>query len=116
MPKKLDIEKIQVAAQKLVGEHDWTSFRAAQCQAKSPIKTLDSCRIEQKGDLVIFEFSARSFLHHQVRNIVGTLVEIGLGAEYDIDEVFAARDRSAAGATAPAVGLYFIWADYATND
>ena len=116
VPKKLDIEKMQTAAKLLVGEHDFSSFRASQCQAKSPIKTLDSCRIEQKGDLVIFEFSARSFLHHQVRNMVGTLVEIGLGAEYDIDEVFAARDRSAAGATAPAAGLYFIWADYATTD
>ena len=65
---------------------------------------------------MIFEFSARSFLHHQVRNMVGTLVEIGLGASHNINEVFAARDRSAAGATAPAAGLYFIRADYATND
>ena len=104
------------AARLLVGEHDWTSFRASQCQAKSPIKTLDSCRIERKDDLVVFDFSARSFLHHQVRNMVGTLVEIGIGADYDINEIFAARDRSAAGATAPACGLYFIQADYATTD
>ena len=116
VPKKLDVEKMRAAAKLLVGQHDFTSFRAAQCQAKSPIKTLDSCRIEQKGDLIVFEFSARSFLHHQVRNMVGTLVEIGLGTPYDINEIFAAKNRSAAGATAPAKGLYFISADYATDD
>lgn len=116
VPKKLNIKEMRDAARVLVGEHDFTSFRASQCQAKSPIKTLDSCRIERKDDLVVFDFSARSFLHHQVRNMVGTLVEIGLGAPYDINEIFAARDRSAAGATAPACGLYFIQADYATTD
>ena len=116
VPRKLNIDAMRDAAKLLPGEHDWTSFRASQCQAKSPIKTLDSCRIEQKGDLVIFEFSARSFLHHQVRNMVGTLVEIGLGAAHDINAIFAARNRSAAGATAPAAGLYFIRADYANDD
>lgn len=116
VPRKLDIEKMRSAAAKLIGKHDFTSFRASQCQAKSPIKTLDLCCIELYGDNVIFEFSARSFLHHQVRNMVGTLVEIGLETEYDIDSVFAACNRSAAGATAPASGLYFIRADYATDD
>ncbi len=116
VPQKLNIKKMRDAARVLVGEHDFTSFRASQCQAKSPIKTLDSCRIERKDDLVVFDFSARSFLHHQVRNMVGTLVEIGAGADYDINEIFAARNRSAAGATAPACGLYFIQADYATTD
>ena len=116
VPRKLNLKKMRDAARLLVGEHDFTSFRASQCQAKSPIKTLDSCRIERKDDLVVFDFSARSFLHHQVRNMVGTLVEIGLGEDYDINEIFAARDRSAAGATAPACGLYFIQADYATTD
>lgn len=116
VPRKLNIRKMRDAARLLVGEHDFTSFRASQCQAKSPIKTLDSCRIERKDDLVVFDFSARSFLHHQVRNMVGTLVEIGLGADYDINEIFAARNRSAAGATGPACGLYFIQADYATID
>lgn len=116
VPRKLNIRKMRDAARLLIGEHDFTSFRASQCQAKSPIKTLDSCRIERKDDLVVFDFSARSFLHHQVRNMVGTLVEIGIGADYDINEIFAARDRSAAGATAPACGLYFIQADYATTD
>lgn len=116
VPQKLNIKKMRDAARVLVGEHDFTSFRASQCQAKSPIKTLDSCRIERKDDLVVFDFSARSFLHHQVRNMVGTLIEIGQGADYDINEIFAARNRSAAGATAPACGLYFIQADYATTD
>ena len=116
VPRKLNVKKMRDAARALVGKHDFTSFRASQCQAKSPIKTLDSCRIEKKDDLIIFDFSARSFLHHQVRNMVGTLVEIGLGTPYDIDEIFSARNRSAAGATAPACGLYFIQADYATTD
>ena len=116
VPRKLDIDAMRDAAKLLPGEHDFTSFRASQCQAKSPIKTLDSCCIEQKGDLIIFEFSARSFLHHQVRNMVGTLIEIGLGASHNISDIFAARNRSVAGATAPAAGLYFIRADYANND
>ncbi len=115
VPKKLDVDAMRRAADKLVGNHDFTSFRAAQCQAKSPVKTLDVCRITQRGDEIIFEFSARSFLHHMVRNIVGTLVEIGSGKPYDIDEILAAKNRSAAGPTAPAAGLYFIRADYATD-
>lgn len=116
VPRALDVTAVRNAATRLVGHHDFTSFRATQCQAKSPIKTLDVCNITADGDNIIFEFSARSFLHHQVRNMVGTLVEIGLGKPYDIDEIFAARARSAAGPTAPASGLYFISADYATDD
>lgn len=116
VPRALDVAAMRNAATRLVGHHDFTSFRATQCQAKSPIKTLDVCNITADGDNIIFEFSARSFLHHQVRNMVGTLVEIGLGKPYDIDEIFAARSRSAAGPTAPASGLYFISADYATDD
>lgn len=116
VPRALDVAAMRNAATRLVGHHDFTSFRATQCQAKSPIKTLDVCNITADGNNIIFEFSARSFLHHQVRNMVGTLVEIGLGKPYDIDEIFAARARSAAGPTAPASGLYFISADYATDD
>ncbi len=112
VPQKMDIEKMKLAAKKLVGQHDFSSFRAAQCQAKSPIKTLDVCTITQNGDEIIFEFSARSFLHHQVRNMVGTLVDIGLGKPYDIDEILNAKNRSAAGVNAPACGLYFMMADY----
>ena len=112
VPRKLDVDAMRAAAQKLIGNHDFTSFRASECQAKSPIKTLDKIEITQNGDEIIFEFSARSFLHHMVRNIVGTLIEIGLGKPYDIDEILSAKNRSAAGPTAPADGLYFIRADY----
>ena len=112
VPRKLNIDVMHAAAEKLIGNHDFTSFRASECQAKSPIKTLDRIEITQNGDEIIFEFSARSFLHHMVRNIVGTLIEIGLGKPYDIDEIFASKNRSAAGPTAPASGLYFIRADY----
>lgn len=114
VPRKLDVDAMRRASEKLIGNHDFTSFRASECQAKSPIKTLDMVRITQNGDEILFEFSARSFLHHMVRNIVGTLVEIGLGKPYDIDEILSARNRSAAGPTAPASGLYFIGADYST--
>ena len=116
VPQKLDIDAMRNAAKKLIGNHDFTSFRAAQCQSKSPIKTLDSVNIIQNGDEIIFEFSARSFLHHQVRNMVGTLVEIGMGKPLDIDEIFKAKNRSAAGINAPACGLYFVNADYSTDD
>lgn len=116
VPRKLDFDAMRAAAARLVGNHDFTSFRASECQAKSPIKTLDVARITCDGDKIIFEFSARSFLHHMVRNIVGTLVEIGIGKPYDIDEILAAKNRSAAGPTAPASGLYFIGADYSTDD
>ncbi len=112
VPRKLDVYAMRTAAEKLIGNHDFTSFRASECQAKSPIKTLDKITITQNGDEIIFEFSARSFLHHMVRNIVGTLIEIGLGKPYDIDEILSAKNRSAAGPTAPASGLYFIRADY----
>ncbi|MCL2757895.1 MAG: tRNA pseudouridine(38-40) synthase TruA [Alphaproteobacteria bacterium] len=126
VPRPLDIDAMRAAAVRLVGEHDWTSFRAAECQGKSPIKTLDEIKIisgafqspdncalrDFRDDTIIFEFSARSFLHHQVRNMVGTLVEIGLGKPYDIDEIFTAKNRAAAGPTAPASGLYFVGAEY----
>lgn len=116
VPQKLDVDAMRIAGQKLVGKHDFTSFRSIECQAKSPIKTLDTCDITQNGDEIIFEFSARSFLHHQVRNMVGTLVQIGLGKPYDVDKIFEAKNRSAAGPTAPASGLFFVKASYATSD
>ena len=115
VPRKLNITAMKRASEHLIGKHDFTSFRASECQAKSPIKTLDSCVITKHGDEIVFEFSARSFLHHQVRNMVGTLVEIGIGKSYDIDKILKAKNRSAAGPTAPAEGLYFISADY-SND
>ena len=110
--RPLDVAAMRAAAQKLIGNHDFTSFRASECQAKSPVKTLDRIEITQSGDEIIFEFSARSFLHHMVRNIVGTLIEIGHGKPYDIDAVLAAKNRASAGPTAPSAGLYFIRADY----
>ena len=116
IPQKLDINAMKSAAEKLTGNHDFTSFRASECQAKSPIKTLDSVKMITDGEFIFIDFSARSFLHHQVRNMVGTLVEIGLGKSLNIDEIFAAKNRSAAGPTAPAAGLYFVSANYATND
>ena len=116
IPQKLDIDAMRMAAKKLLGKHDFTSLRATNCQAKSPIKTLDQLDITIDDDKIIFELSARSFLHHMVRNIVGTLVEIGLGKSYDIDEILNAKNRKFAGPTAPASGLYFIRADYPTND
>ena len=112
VPKKLDVDAMRAAAEKLIGNHDFTSFRASECQAKSPIKTLDRIDITQNGDEIIFEFSARSFLHHMVRNIVGTLIEIGHGKSYDIDEILAAKNRAVACPTAPASGLYFMRAEY----
>ena len=115
VPRKLNMVAMKRAADKLIGKNDFTSFRASECQAKSPIKTLDSATMIKRGDEIIFTFSARSFLHHQVRNMVGTLVEIGIGKPYDIDEIFVAKNRSAAGPTAPASGLYFVSADYAND-
>jgi tRNA pseudouridine38-40 synthase len=114
--RPLDVDAMRVAAQALIGCHDFTSFRASECQAKSPIKTLDKINIIKQGDEIIFEFSARSFLHHMVRNIVGTLIAVGHGKPYDMKQVLDAKNRSAAGPTAPASGLYFIRADYASND
>lgn len=120
VPRPLDINAMRVQSKKLIGHHDFTSFRAAECQAKSPIKTLDKINIIETeipfGKKIEFEFSAQSFLHHQVRNMVGTLVEIGLGRDLDIEQIFSEKNRSAAGPTAPAGGLYFISADYANND
>lgn len=110
--RPLDIDAMRAAAEKLIGNHDFSSFRASECQTKSPIKTLDEVRIIAPTPRIIIDFSARSFLHHQVRNMVGTLVEIGLGKPLDIDEIFDAKNRSAAGPTAPASGLYFVSADY----
>ena len=105
----LDVEKMQDAAQVLIGKHDFSTFRAAACQAKSPVKTLDEIRIERNGEFVFFYFSARSFLHHQVRNIVGTLKLVGEGVwtKQNVIDALEAKDRKAGGPTAAAEGLYF---------
>ena len=110
----LDIEKMQQAADLIVGKHDFTSFRTVQCQAKSAIKTLDKINIYRECEIIIIELSAPSFLHHMVRNIVGTLVPIGLGKlpVNEISNILQAKNRCKAGVTAPAHGLYFSKVDY----
>jgi tRNA pseudouridine38-40 synthase len=103
----LNADAMHTAAQSLLGTHDFTSFRAAACQAKSPVRTLDRLDIAREGDTITMEVEARSFLHHQVRNLAGTLRLVGDGkwpAER-VAAVLEARDRSAAGPTAPAEGL-----------
>ncbi len=110
----LDADAMHEAAQHLVGRHDFTSFRAADCQAESPVKTLDELSVSRFGDGVEIAARARSYLHHQVRNIVGTLRLVGerKWTARDVEKALAARDRSAAGPTAPAHGLYLVAVRY----
>ena len=112
--RPLDAEAMHRAAQALVGRHDFTTFRSAHCQAKDPVKTLDRLDVTRSGDEVTIEAAARSFLHHQVRSMVGTLALVGLGqwSEALVAEALAARDRAALGLNAPAEGLYFVEAQY----
>lgn len=114
VPVPLDAEKMHVAAQALVGRHDFTSFRASECQSNSPVKTLGGIHVARAGDLILLRLWARSFLHHQVRNIVGTLKTVGEGkAPLDhLRAVLDARDRSAAGQTAPPDGLFLEAVEY----
>ncbi|WP_300574551.1 tRNA pseudouridine(38-40) synthase TruA [Phenylobacterium sp.] len=115
--KPLDAEAMQAAAQALVGHHDFTTFRDLQCQAKSPMKTLDVARVRREGDEVILEFASRSFLHRQVRSMTGTLAEVGLGrwSAADVVDALAARDRRACGPVAPATGLYLVGVKYGAS-
>jgi tRNA pseudouridine38-40 synthase len=112
--RTLDVEAMHDAAQALVGHHDFTSFRASICQARSPVKTLDRLAVRRVGDEIHVDASARSFLHHQVRNLVGTIAQVGLGkwSRRDVERALAARDRRAAGPTAPAEGLYLVDVGY----
>ncbi len=104
----LDVQAMRAAAQHLLGEHDFTSFRAAECQAKSPVKNLAQLDISQQGDTIIFDLSANAFLHHMVRNIVGCLVYVGKGKHPPewMQEVLAARQRKIAAPTFAPDGLY----------
>ena len=115
VPRPLDEKNMHEAAQKLVGQHDFTTFRAAECQAKSPVKTLDRLDITRDGDDVRIAASARSFLQHQVRSIVGSLIHVGEGkwSAGDLAAALAARDRAACGQVAPPQGLYLVRVDYA---
>ena len=112
--RPLSIEAMQRAANLMIGQHDFSTFRAQHCQSKSPIKTLDFLTIEKQDELILFHVQARSFLYHQVRNMVGTLSLVGYGkwSIEDFANAFAARDRNAGGPTAPSHGLYFIQASY----
>lgn len=105
----LDLALMQDAAGRLLGEHDFSAFRAAECQAKTPIKTLSRAEVRQCGSMFVFDFEATAFLHHMVRNLVGTLVYIGKGAQPPgwVDELLQARDRKLAAPTFSPDGLYF---------
>ena len=114
MPRPLDTDKMHRAAQQLLGRHDFTTFRAAECQAKSPEKTLDQLDVVRDGEHVHVITSARSFLHNQVRSMVGSLVPVGDGkwTADDLAAALAARDRAACGPVAPPDGLYLVRVDY----
>ena len=112
--RPLDADAMAIAAQSLIGSHDFTTFRHIECQAKSPMKTLDIARVKRFGDEIHLVFAARSFLHRQVRSMTGTLVEVGIG-RWDIPDVasaLAAKNRAACGQVAPAEGLYLTHVTY----
>jgi len=114
LPRPLDTAAMQAAAQHLVGKHDFTTFRAAECQAASPVKTLDRLDVERIGDEVHVRASARSFLHTQVRSMVGSLALVGDGKwrADDLGAALEARSRAACGEVAPPDGLYLVGVDY----
>lgn len=110
----LDLEAMRAAGARLVGEHDFSAFRSAECQAKSPVKTLHALSIERRADYVIFELTANAFLHHMVRNIVGCLVQVGKGGQPPewVGRVLESRDRSRGAPTFAAAGLYLTAVGY----
>ena len=114
VPVELDAAIMHEAAQLILGKHDFTTFRAAECQAKSPVKTLDRLDVSRQLDLVVITTSARSFLHHQVRSMVGSLKLVGEGrwTPRDFRAALDARDRSRCGTLAPATGLYLTRVEY----
>ena len=114
VPRQLDTDAMHAAAQRLLGKHDFTTFRDTECQAKSPEKTLDQLDVVRDGDAVSILTSARSFLHSQVRSMVGSLVWVGEGrwSADDLAAALAARNRAACGPVAPPDGLYLVRVDY----
>ena len=112
--RPLSVDAMRAAASCLVGEHDFNALRAAQCQAKSPIRTIHHLALAQHDDLIVLDIQANAFLHHMVRNIVGCLLAIGAGDKPTtwLQEVLAGRDRTLAAATAPAFGLYLVKVEY----
>lgn len=112
--RPLDAEAMHHAGQQLLGEHDFSAFRAAECQSRTPMRRLDRLAVTQHGPFLRIDVAANAFLHHMVRNIVGTLAVVGRGeapASW-VGEVLAGRDRCQGGATAPAEGLYLVRVDY----
>jgi tRNA pseudouridine38-40 synthase len=114
IPAQLDAAAMQEAAQRLIGTHDFTTFRSAHCQAASPVKSLDRLDVVRDGERITVFAEARSFLHHQVRSMVGCLAMVGRGqwSAVDLQEALEARDRGALGHNAPPDGLYFVGARY----
>jgi tRNA pseudouridine38-40 synthase len=114
VPRPLDAAAMHKAAQRLTGKHDFTTFRSTECQAKSPVKTLDILKVERSGEDVYVTAVARSFLHNQVRSMVGSLVPVGEGkwSADDLTKALDARDRAACGTVAPPDGLYLIKVEY----
>jgi tRNA pseudouridine38-40 synthase len=114
----LDVEAMGEAARTLIGRHDFTTFRDTACQAASPVKTLDQAAVSREGEEVRLAFAARSFLHRQVRSMVGSLVQVGLGrwSVEDFAAALAAADRAACGPVAPALGLCLVAVDYEEGD
>ena len=112
--KPLDVAAMHEAAQALIGKHDFTTFRDVQCQAKSPVKTLDLASVRREGEYVLLEFASRSFLHRQVRSMTGSLAEVGAGrwTAADLKAALEAADRTACGPVAPPDGLYFTGVSY----
>lgn len=114
VPQRLDADAMHAAAQRLLGRHDFSAFRAAECQASSPVRTLDQLDVQRRGDEICVTTSARSFLHHQVRSMVGSLIRVGEGrwSADDLADVLASAQRARCGPMAPACGLYLVAVSY----
>ena len=116
-PRQLDAAAMHEAAQQLVGKHDFSAFRDAQCQAPTPVRMMHSLDVFRRGEFVVIDVRANAFLHHMVRNLAGTLGEVGKGKQTIawVAAVLASRQRKCAGPTAPSDGLYFIGPEYPTE-